>query len=149
MSPFTVDLSHVEEFEPVPAGVYSVVVTEMNESEEDGPSGYPYVGVVMTILEGEFENRKLFSNLSMSPKAAFKVKEFLEACGVPEEQLTSEEFEFDPEEYVNAEFDVAASVKNVDGVMRNAVTNFISAGGEVETPKRKPSGGAPKGRKIR
>lgn len=147
MSPFTVDFSNVDEFEPIPASAYTVTVSKMTESEEDGPSGYPYVTCEMTVTEGEFENRKLFSNLSLSPRAAFKIKEFLIACGVPEEELKAEDFEFDPEEYEGTVLEVAVAIKNVDGVLRNSITNFLAP--DAEVPRKKSGGAAPKGRKIR
>ena len=134
MSPFKIDMSDVGEgFDPIPAGVYPVVVSSLRQSEEDGPSGYPYIIVEMTVADGEFENRKLWTNLSMSPKAAFKVKEFLLAVGVSEEDLGGE-FEFDPDEYEGATADVAVKQESYEGQIKNRVTNFVAA--EDATPKK-------------
>ena len=141
MSPFKIDMSDVGEgFEPIPAGVYPIVVSSLKQSEEDGPSGYPYIILEMTVAEGEFENRKLWTNLSMSPKVAFKVKEFLLGVGVPEEDLGGE-FEFDPDEYEGATAAVAVKQESYEGVVRNRVTNFIPS--EDAAPKK----AAPKGKK--
>lgn len=65
-----VDLSDTEEatFETVPKGVYGVTV----ESCEYGPSqssGQPMWSLQLVINEGQYEGRKLFDNLSFSPKA--------------------------------------------------------------------------------
>jgi hypothetical protein len=140
--PFKIDMSDVGEgYEPIPAGVYPVVITSLKQSEEDGPSGYPYIIVEMTISDGEFENRKLWTNLSMSPKAAFKVKEFCLSVGVPEEELATE-FEFEPDDYEGASLEVAVKQESYEGVMRNRITNFI-----VPEAKAKPSGPAKKGPK--
>jgi len=145
MSPFKIDMSDVGEgFDPIPAGAYSVVVSSLRQSEEDGPSGYPYIILEMTVADGEFGNRKLWTNLSMSPKAAFKVKEFLLSVGLSEEDLAVEEFEFDPDEYEGATLDVAVKQESYEGVVRNKVTNFIPAEGESSAPAKKA---APKGKK--
>jgi len=123
--PFKIDMSDVGEgFEPIPAGAYPVVITTIKQSEEDGPSGYPYLILEMTVSDGEFENRKLWTNLSMSPKAAFKVKEFCLAAGVDEDELAGE-FEFEPDDYEGAALEVAVKQESYEGVVRNRVTNFI------------------------
>jgi hypothetical protein len=141
MSPFKIDMSDVREgFEPIPAGVYPIVVSTLKQSEEDGPSGYPYIILEMTVANGDFENRKLWTNLSMSPKAAFKVKEFLLGVGVPEEDLGGE-FEFDPDEYEGATADVAVKQESYEGEPRSRVTHFIPS--EDAAPKK----AAPKGKK--
>jgi len=141
MSPFKIDMSDVGEgFDPIPAGVYPIVVSSLKQSEEDGPSGYPYIIVEMTVADGEFENRKLWTNLSMSPKAAFKVKEFLLSVGVSEEDLGGE-FEFDPDAYEGATADVAVKQESYEGQIKNRVTNFVAA--EDAAPKK----AAPKGKK--
>jgi len=146
MSPFKIDMSDVGEgFEPIPADVYPVVCSSLRQSEEDGPSGYPYIIVELTVAEGEFENRKLWTNLSMSPKAAFKVKEFLLAVGLSEEELAVEEFEFDPDEYEGATIEVAVKQESYEGVVRNKVTNFIAAEGDAAPAAKKP---AAKGKKT-
>ena len=143
MSPFKIDMSDVAEgFEPIPAGVYPIVVSSLKQSEEDGPSGYPYIILEMTVADGEFENRKLWTNLSMSPKAAFKVKEFLLGVGVAEDEINDPEgFEFDPDEYEGANAAVAVKQESYEGVIRNRVTNFIPS--EDAAPKK----AAPKGKK--
>jgi hypothetical protein len=140
MSPFKIDMSDVGEgFEPIPADVYPVVVSTLKQSEEDGPSGYPYIILELTVAEGDFENRKLWTNLSMSPKAAFKVKEFCLAVGVSEEDLAGE-FEFDPDEYEGAQLDVAVKQESYEGQMKNRVTNFIPAEGDAAPKKAAPKG---------
>jgi len=138
--PFKIDMSDVSEgFDPIPAGVYPITVTALKQSEEDGPSGYPYIIVEMTVNDGDFENRKLWTNLSMSPKAAFKVKEFLLGVGVSEEDLGGE-FEFDPDEYEGATADVAVKQESYEGRIKNTVTNFIAAEGEASPKKAAPKG---------
>jgi hypothetical protein len=128
---FSIDFSHVEDFEPLPGGVYEVVVSSITESEQPGDSGYNYLTVEMTVADGEFENRKLFTVLSLSPKAAFKIKEFLIATGEDPADLVAEDYEFDPTEYEGQVLQVSVTVKNVDGVMRNRVTSFVNPNAEV------------------
>ena len=139
MTPFKIDMSDVEGFDPIPAGVYPIVVSSLKQSEEDGPSGYPYFILELTVAEGEFENRKLWTNLSMSPKAAFKLKEFLLGVGVSEEDLAGE-FDFDPDEYEGATAEVAVKQESYEGVVRNKVTNFLPAEEEAAPKKAAPKG---------
>jgi hypothetical protein len=145
MSPFKVDFSDVQEFDAMPAGVYEAVVTTIRESEEEGRSGYPYSIVEMTVKEGEFENRKLWLNLSHSPKAAFKVKEFLLSVGESEEALADPEFEFVEEKYEGASLMVSVEQRNYEGVIRNSVKKCLPKEGG---PKGTGPGGQ-KGRKVR
>lgn len=67
---FQVDWDNVEEatFEVMPKGTYPCVISEM-EYKLSQASGQPMWALVLQVEEGEYANRKLFSNISFSPKA--------------------------------------------------------------------------------
>lgn len=76
---FTFDMSSQEEsagFEPMPKGVYNVVIDEA-EFRISATSGNPMWALTLSVEDGEFENRKLFSYIVFSQKNLGRVKQFL------------------------------------------------------------------------
>lgn len=78
------------EYEPIPPGYYQVRLSSAALSDKAGASGHHYIRTEWEVADGEHENRRLFSNLSLSPKAAFKLKEFFGAFGVSPDTDTDE-----------------------------------------------------------
>lgn len=72
------------EFEPLPNGMYEARLTGFEESDGAGPSGYPYFNLEWTVDDGEFQGRKVWNTLSLSPKALFMGKRVLLALGADE-----------------------------------------------------------------
>lgn len=69
-------------FEPLPDGAYHLRLNQV-DSEREGPSG-PYWSWEFDVVEpGDYTNRKLWNNTSLSEAAAFKMKETYDAFGVP------------------------------------------------------------------
>lgn len=50
-------------FDPIPAGQYNVIVDDM--TDERSQTGGVYYKVEMTVLDGEFEGRKIFDNINV------------------------------------------------------------------------------------
>lgn len=69
-------------FEAMPPKVYPFRLIKVEVSENKGASGYHYWTTEWSCEHSEYRNRKVWANLSLSPKAAFKMKEFFEAFGV-------------------------------------------------------------------
>ena len=68
--------------DPLDPGLYPVKLTKLEVKE--GAAG-PYWACELTIPKGhENAGRKLWTNVSLSPKARFKVSEFFTAFGNPE-----------------------------------------------------------------
>lgn len=143
MSPITVNFSDVEDFELLPAGVYPATVTDVTESENPGPSGYTYLNWEFTILEGEFEDRKQWTITSLSPKAAFRLKEVLVAFGVTSDEIATME-EFEPTDYIGTHVNLSVVQENYEGTLRNSVKSLHA----IEGASAK-KGTAKKGPKIR
>ncbi len=70
-----------QEFAPMPVGIYHGRLMDVDTSRS-GPAG-PYWTFQYDIVTPGFENRKLWDNVSLSEKAAFKRKQVWEAFGVP------------------------------------------------------------------
>jgi len=81
MSVPRIDMSNVEEFVVLPAGQYDVVVTDI-EFRKSKTTEFPYISWELTVLSGPAEDRKLWLNTSLSPKALFRLKQTLEGLGV-------------------------------------------------------------------
>lgn len=67
---FTVDFGGVQESvrEVLPKGDYSIVVSEAEYTRSQS-SNQPMWAIVLEIEEGDFTGRKIYTNLSFSPKA--------------------------------------------------------------------------------
>jgi hypothetical protein len=86
MAKVRVDFSDVESFEAIPDGEYPVVIVSavLKESQR---SEHPYINLEMDVAEGEHEGRKLWSILSLHPKALFRTKENFENLGVYQDEI--------------------------------------------------------------
>lgn len=78
-------------------GHYLAQIVEAEEVPARNDKSYPYIKTVWRVLEPEeFEDEKLFLNLSFSPKAAWKLTEVFDALGYSydsdfEEMIEAEE----------------------------------------------------------
>ena len=134
MAKLRVDFTNVESFEVLPTDVYPVVITNIEE-KTGKTSGQPYLNIEMTVTEGEYEGRKLWGMVSFSPKAAFKVKEFLIACGVSTEDLGGN-YDVEPEDYIGTELMISVVVDQYEGRENNKVDAFLpSDSAPAPTPK--------------
>ena len=136
MSILRVDFTNVEEFEVMPTDIYPVVITGIEE-RAGKTSGLPYLNVEMAVTEGEYEGRKLWGMVSFSPKAAFKVKEFLVACGVSAEELEGN-YDVEPEDYIGIEILASVIVDQYNGKENNKVESFLPlSDGPAQLPVQK------------
>jgi len=95
-------------FEPLPGGKYHVKVTD-GELKEAGPNaknpGSQYINWEFTVQDGDYEDRKIWSNTSLLPQALFGLKGLLEAVGMD----TNGEIDFDIDDLIGK--DVVIQVK--------------------------------------
>lgn len=101
MAQITVDLTNADSFDPIPTGAYETVVSNI-ELRDSKSSEWQYLNLELTVLSGEYANRKLWLNLSLSPKASWRLKKALTALGFPKERLTGQVV-FDPDDFIGAE----------------------------------------------
>jgi hypothetical protein len=90
MSPY-VDWGEVNEeqgeFAPIPNGEYEAELTDQDRRE--GDKG-PYYALTYTLTEeaGEFKNRKVWQNASISPGGAWKFKQVMLALGAERSDMS-------------------------------------------------------------
>lgn len=80
-----------------PEGMYRLVVAKTDL--KDGPTGYPYISLECVIDNAAkkktdkaaiWNGRTVYTNLSLSPQARWKMEEALDAIGAPEEGTLSD-----------------------------------------------------------
>lgn len=77
-----IDLDEVDDgFEAMPDGPLQVRVASVDKKNGNE---YPYFEVILNPTDAPFQNRKLWLNLSLSPKALWNYKAFcVDGCGLP------------------------------------------------------------------
>jgi hypothetical protein len=79
-------------FEPLEAGEYTGKITKATMSSKVGPSGYHYIEVEITLDD---ENRRCWSNYSLSPKAMWRLKQDFGEDGLNVDGVESGTFDTD------------------------------------------------------
>jgi len=134
MSDFSVDFTDVKggDFDAIPAGVYNVAVTDWSkvETKNEGkiPAGTPGVNWEFTIQDGDYENRKLWTNHWIHPNTLGFLKGFLEKSGRYTEEELGGAFDLDPDKVVGAELQAVVIVKKYQGDDKNEIKKFRKAG---------------------
>lgn len=77
-------------FTPVDEGRYVVVLEKVTESAKAGPSGHKYWTWEFKIDEPGVRAARLWHNTSLSPDAAFKIREVYDALGYTLDSDTAE-----------------------------------------------------------
>lgn len=80
---FDIDFSDIPDQAPLPAGMYAAEVVAATPGQSK--SGNPKVDLQWRIMSGEFENRRVFSHLSLHPNALGVTKAMLLALGFPKD----------------------------------------------------------------
>lgn len=126
-----VDFTNVQGsgFELLPRGDYLLRVANAEERDSQS-SEHQYLNVEFEVVDpSEFAGRKVWDSMSYSPKALWKLKDFLLATGVTEEELAGE-FEFDPADLNGVEV-YAKIVQKADNrnaeEMRNIIQKYSPA----------------------
>lgn len=98
-----------EILEPIPSGYYKMTISdvELRESQSAKNKGKPYYAIEHTVAEGEYEGRKVFSNVMLFAGALYSLNQLLGALGI---NTSAGEVEVpEPEELLGQE--VIAKVK--------------------------------------
>jgi len=113
-------------FEPVPEGLYEVVVQKVVEGKSG--SGFRKMDLTMGVAdEGQYFNRKLFATLTEHPNALWKTYEALTAFGYTEEDLAGDDdgdVDFDPQDLVDAGCYVTVIIEEYQGNEKNKIQSF-------------------------
>lgn len=110
---FNLDFTDVQggDFDALPAGNYLVAVTDWDNTETKNagtgknplPVGTPGINWEFTVQDGEFENRKVWTNHWLHPNALGFLKSFLAASGIYSEEELGGQLDFDPDKVVGAQ----------------------------------------------
>jgi hypothetical protein len=71
-------------FDPLPAGWYKVAITDINVKQSSAQAKFPnedYLSFEFTVQDGEYEDRKLWTNAMLLTHALFTLKGILGALG--------------------------------------------------------------------
>lgn len=88
-------------FELLPNGKYHCQITSVEEVETGENSkepGTPMLKMEYTVISGKYENRKIWDNLVLADSSLWKTKALLYALGYSQEEVASDNFDFEPEE---------------------------------------------------
>lgn len=75
--------SEGKSFDAIPSGRYLVNITdiELRESKSEKNNGKPYWHVELTVQEGDFEDRKLWTNVMLFEGALYSLSQLLKSTG--------------------------------------------------------------------
>jgi hypothetical protein len=111
VSEFSVDPSKAQFV--LPKGEYNVVVVKA-ERKAPKQGEHDYIEVQMAITEGEFENKIAIDRLSLAPKAAFRLAQFVRACGLAKREDKGE-MSFDTDALVGQQLTMKGDVEEGKG----------------------------------
>lgn len=117
------------EFEALPEDRYSVECVDAKLAESK--AGKPKITAQFKVLEGDYENRRLFNDFSLVPKALFNLKNYFVAAGLDMEG----EIDFDdiPEMMKDTQLTVYVTQEEYNGKAQNRLGNFAAIGADGES----------------
>jgi len=77
----------------LPGGVYEAVFEDFQIRTSS--SNLPYIGAYFRISGGDYDGRRLWDSISLTKQADWKIKEFLTALGVKEDEEIGDPFQPD------------------------------------------------------
>lgn len=128
----TLDFTNVEDndFAPLPDGIYNATLYDIEVKQG---KKYPYFKCEYRISNGEFEDRRVWDNLSTSPKALWRLKQVLGRIA-PELDLSGK-LEFDPDSVIGLSCRLKIVQEEYKGDMKNKVEDVLeNSGGAGGTP---------------
>lgn len=109
------DTSHL-----LPQGVYRVVIEKVTEL--DGPSGFPYFNLrCSAITNGEKWPEAIWEKVSLSPKARFRVDDWLDAL-----EIENVDQDLPPEYFQGKSFWAKVGTKEYNGKWSNEITQYLT-----------------------
>jgi hypothetical protein len=144
----TVNFADVDSFEPLPEGTYDIEIDKVEVRRNKADDG-DYLNWELVVIDGEYENRRLWMITSLKPNALFRLKQVLEELGMLEDEDEEMDIEYDDDVdpstsggprvlYPELEgIEAVAQVKNEmwEGRERNRVENLF--GPERKTKKKR------------
>jgi hypothetical protein len=105
MSPIIkVDLTEAQSRKPLPIDDYAFEILEV-EGPKEGANSH-YITIILSVIDGEFEGRKVYHNLPISGKGAGIFADFYARVTGEEIDVDNEEsLEFDPDDLLGKQFE--------------------------------------------
>lgn len=143
----TVNFADVDSFEPLPEGLYDVEIDKVEVRRNKADDG-DYLNWELLVIDGEYENRRLWMITSLKPTALFRLKQCFEDLGIIDGDDEEVELEYDDDVEVSNSggprilypelegLEAVATVKNemYDGREKNRVEQL---GGPQKRSKKK------------
>lgn len=76
------------DFETLPVDTYPCYVYDLEGQVSS--NGNPMIAITLKVAKGEYKNRQLWTNVTLTPKAWWKVEEFFEAVDYDIEELPAQ-----------------------------------------------------------
>jgi len=112
----------------LPEGPIQLEVSDISQ-EVGQDSGAAYLAFEFTVSEGQYEGKKVWDNMSLSPKALWKLRGFLEAA---EFEVEGGIQDIDLDELIGLNVTAEISHEMYQGKKKNRVTNYINSSAEAE-----------------
>lgn len=90
----TVNFADVDSFEPLPEGQYDVEVDKVEVRMNKAGDG-TYLNWELVVIDGEFENRRLWMITSLKTNALFRLKQVFEELGIIDDDDEEMDLEYD------------------------------------------------------
>lgn len=103
-------------FDPVPAGVYTLEFTDYTEGEVQsessknfGATKYNWTFEIVDCEKEEYNGRKVWDNVTIAETSLWRLKAFIKAFGV--EVPDEGEFDFEPDDFIGAQIQARVGVE--------------------------------------
>lgn len=95
MPTIPIDFSGVESFDSLPLGEYEGSIDKIELKPTDDVDKFDQIQAGYIVTDGEFTGRKQSEFLSLSPKAAFRLKRWFDKFGLADGQIAALDFDDD------------------------------------------------------
>ncbi len=143
------DFSNIEDFDPLPPGVYPVIIESLQVRDSTEKPGNQYLNWVLSVSEGDYEGRKVFMTNGLTEKSLYYLHEQFLNLEVIEDDAAEMDLEVDEETGYVLEPDVtgiAALAEVSQRVNKGKLVNQVDYLGLEEpgaelpfVPDKKPS----------
>lgn len=121
---------------PIPDGTYEFEIMEVKDG--NAQSGTPSTGVVSEVTSGPAAGKKSTFWFYQTAKAAWRLKQLLEATGTPFDASTNgdglEVLDFDTDDLISRRFTAQIKIDEYEGKLSNKIVKFPGL-----TPAKKPA----------
>lgn len=111
---------NLEKLNPLPEGIYEVMVKNIKLKESKSNTNQ-YLVWHLEITEGQYKDKIIFMNTSLSDNSLWRIRKLLEAMNFP---CCDEQIELEPKELINYQLRVKVVTEFYNGKFYNQVADF-------------------------